>query len=123
MSIFSLCGFMILSAILCAVLKSTSPSASAAVAWVAISCGALYALSAIKPVTELIAKAEGIAGMKTVMKVLGISFFCSLSCDLCKQTGEGSLARAIELSGKAVICAMCVPMITKLLEIIGEMTS
>lgn len=122
MSIFSLCGFMILSAILCAVLKGANPSASHAVAWAALTGGALYALGAIKPVTELITGLESIIGMKTVMKTLGISFFCSLSCDLCKQVGEPSLARTIEVAGRAVICAMCVPMVTRLIDLIGEMT-
>lgn len=122
MSIFSLCGFMILSAILCAVLKSTNSSASHTVAWVSLAGSALYALTAIKPVTELIREIGDITGMKTVMKALGVSFFCSLSCDLCKETGENSLARSVEISGKAVICAMCIPMVKKLIDIIGEMT-
>lgn len=123
MSIFSLCGFMILAAILCAVLKGANSSASNAVAWVCLTGSALYALSAIKPVTELITELGDITGMKTVMKALGISFFCSLSCDLCRQSGENSLAKSVEISGKAVICAMCVPMVTRLIEIIGEMTN
>ncbi len=123
MSIFSLCGFIILSAILAAVLKGTNSSACHAVVWVAIVGSALYALSEIKPVTELIGELGDISGMKTVMKALGISFFCSLSCDLCKATGDSSLAKSIELSGKAVICAMCIPMVKNLIDIIGEMTA
>lgn len=113
---------MILGAILCAVLRTANSSASHAVAWVCLVCSALYALSAIKPVVELIEGLGDLSGMKTVTKALGISFFCSVSYDLCKETGEHSLARSVEISGKAVICAMCVPLLKRLVDIIGEMT-
>lgn len=123
MNIFTLCGFILLSAILCTVLKGVNQSAGFGVAWAAIVAAAFFTLTYVLPITDFIKSTVEISGIKTVLKSLGISFFCSLSCDLCTQLGENSLAKALELAGKTVICVLCVPLVKELIFLLGEITS
>ena len=57
-------------------------------------------------------------GFITVFKALGISFFCSLACDICRQSGENVLAKQLEFAGKCVLCALCLPIVTELTAVI-----
>lgn len=122
MSIFSVCGFVLLAAVLCSVLREYDKSASVSVACAAIAAVFIYAVSHIAPIAEFAESFDNIPGIKTVFKVLGVSFFCSLSCDLCNTAGEPGLARALELAGKCTALVLCLPLVQKLLSYISELT-
>jgi len=57
-----------------------------------------------------------------LIKASGISLLITLSADLCRDFGEESTAGKLELCGKAVILSLSLPLMTKIMEYIGELT-
>ena len=58
-----------------------------------------------------------------LIKATGISLLITLSADLCRDLGEENTAGKLELCGKAAILSLSLPLLTKILEFIGELTN
>lgn len=56
--------------------------------------------------------------IKILIKIVGITYLSEISSDLCRDAGANTLATQIELFGKLSILALCVPIISGLLETI-----
>ena len=52
----------------------------------------------------------------TVMKVIGIAYISEFGSQICKDSGEGTIASKIELGGKILIMIMALPILTALME-------
>ncbi len=125
MNVFSVCGFAVLCTVLCTVLRSVDKQMSVAVSIAAAAMVALFAVSTLSPVAEYLRGLSKVAetGLKTVLKALGISFFCSLACDICKESGENALSKQLEFAGKCVLCALCLPVISELSSVISGLVN
>ena len=55
---------------------------------------------------------------KLLIKIIGITYLAEFSSDMCKDAGAGALASQVELFGKLSILALCMPIMTSLLETI-----
>lgn len=53
-----------------------------------------------------------------MMKIVGIAYITEFGAEICRDSGENSIASKIELAGKVIIVVLAVPIITSLLELI-----
>ena len=56
--------------------------------------------------------------LMTVLKVIGIAYIAEFGSQVCKDTGEGTIASKIELGGKILIMVLALPILTALMEAI-----
>ena len=62
-----------------------------------------------------------LAFIDIVLKAAGIAFFTEFGAQLCKDAGEGALAKKLETGGKILILAMALPIFSLVLEAILEL--
>lgn len=80
--------------------------------------GALLIASA-RPLLSLITSLGNRAGasqyIETILKGLGIALLTQISSDICRDSGEASLAGHIDTVGKLELLLLCVPLIEEIL--------
>lgn len=59
--------------------------------------------------------------LETILKIIGIAYIAEFAAQITKDAGLGSLASKIELSGKILILALAVPILTVIIETIIQM--
>lgn len=59
--------------------------------------------------------------LETILKIIGIAYIAEFASQITKDAGLGSLASKIELSGKILILAMAIPILTVIIETILRM--
>lgn len=72
-------------------------------------------------VTESVADTGFSEYLGTLMKALGITLLIQLCSELCRDAGEAALASKLELVGKAEILLLCLPLVSELIALAGEM--
>lgn len=77
------------------------------------------------PVMEFVAESVADTGFSeyfgTLMKALGITLLVQLCSQVCRDAGEAALASKLELVGKAEILLLCLPLVSELIALAGEM--
>lgn len=80
--------------------------------------GTLLVASA-QPIFSLINTLAGESGtlkyVETILKGLGIVILTQISADICRDSGEGTLAGHIETVGKLELLLLCIPLIGEIL--------
>ncbi len=127
MNTVKLCGIAIISVMLIVTLKQLRPEFSSIMA---IGTGIILfscALTCFSPATDLLGTfADGMSGeafenfsphIGIMIKSLGVGMLAQSTADICRDSGESSIASKIELIGKAEIFVMSIPLITELLDI------
>lgn len=59
--------------------------------------------------------------LETILKIIGIAYIAEFASQITKDAGLGSIASKIELSGKILILAMAIPILTVIIETILQM--
>lgn len=54
----------------------------------------------------------------TLLKILGIAYIAEFGAQVCRDSGEGTVASKIELAGKVLIMIMALPILAAILEVI-----
>lgn len=54
--------------------------------------------------------------LSTVIKIIGIAYIAEFGSQICKDTGEGTIASKIELGGKILMMVLALPILTGLIE-------
>ena len=57
----------------------------------------------------------------TMVKMLGIAYIAEFSSSICKDCGHSAIASQIELFAKGAIVVMSIPVMSCLIELIGEL--
>ena len=98
-----------------------------------VTCIVLFTcvIACLSPVTDMLGyiTEEAASGkfsdfmpyIQIVMKSLGIALITQSTADICRDSGEGSIAEKIELAGKAEIFVLSLPLLTELIEITGSL--
>lgn len=96
--------------------------------WIGIAAGLLIALSILSDLSNLksltdqlktvMADVNGVY-MKLLWKALGITYLCEFAADLCRETGNGLIARQIEICGKVSVLLLGIPILLSLLKTIA----
>ncbi|MDE6732655.1 MAG: stage III sporulation protein AD [Oscillospiraceae bacterium] len=124
--ILRLCGFGLLAAVLCAVVRQLKPESAV---FVNIGAGLMILIYAVKSLTPSVsalgelADAAGISGefAEVLLKALAISYITTLSADVAKDAGENALGAKLELAGRVSIAAISLPVFTTLAGLITSM--
>lgn len=58
---------------------------------------------------------------KILLKVLGIAYITQISSEICRESGENSIAVGIESAGKIEIIILSIPLINNLIELSKEL--
>ena len=112
MNTVRLCGIAIISVMLIVTLKQLRPEFSSIMT---IGTGIILfscALTCFSPAFDNFSPHIGI-----MIKSLGVGILSQSTADICRDSGESSIASKIELIGKAEIFVMSIPLITELLDI------
>ncbi|MCD8077749.1 MAG: stage III sporulation AC/AD family protein [Lachnospiraceae bacterium] len=59
--------------------------------------------------------------MEILLKVLGITYVAELTAGLCRDAGHGSLGSQVELAGKWMVCAVSLPVLLALWDLLTEL--
>lgn len=123
MTMLRLIGLCLAAALVCAAVRSTHPQIAAVVA---LACGAavlilsvedLGALSGALQKLEAYARPEG--GGLTLLRLCGIAIVAEFAADICRDAGEGALARRIDMGVRLGIAAAALPAAGEIMESIA----
>lgn len=119
MNIVTLCGFGILAAVLCVIVRQIKPE-SAVFVGIAAGIGILAAVvtaaaPSVGAITEL-AENAGIDGefTKVLLKALAVCYITTLSADCARDAGESAVAAKLELGGRISIAMLSLPVFVEL---------
>jgi len=124
------CGAVLLTVILVLTLKSHNKEISTILAIAACCMIALAAFNYLQPVLEFLQSLEAIGELddtmvETLLKVTGIGIIAEIANLVCKDAGNESMGRSMQLLGTAVILYCSVPLFHALIElmqkILGEL--
>lgn len=117
MSVVSLCAIALLGGICALIIRREHPVFSFCIALITACLILINALGAVSDITDKISSVidnSGVNGewLMILIKSLGISCLVRFGCDCCLDAGERKLCAALEISGKIAVIAICMPMIT-----------
>ncbi|MFA7573424.1 MAG: stage III sporulation protein AD [Lutispora sp.] len=123
MDIMQIVAVGIISAILIMVLKEYRPELAMQVSIVAGLILFLSMMGKFNQVLEVLksyaAKADvDILYFATILKIIGIAYITEFGAQVCRDSGESSIASKIEFAGKVLIMAIAVPIYAALFDII-----
>ncbi len=82
-------------------------------------------IASAKPLLSLITTlgkdAEASQYVETILKGLGIVILTQISADICRDSGEATLAGHIETVGKLELLLLCIPLIEEILATAGKL--
>lgn len=121
MSIIKYCGITFLALSVIMVLSEFKPKLARLLS---ILTGIYFFTSVISllyPTVGMITKLIDTTGFKdyfsTLLKALGVALAVEICADTCIDAGEASLARKIEMVGKAELLLLALPLVYKLIEL------
>ena len=123
MNIVTVCGFGILAAILCAVVRQIRPESALGVSVAAGVVILAAAVTLLKPSVEAmteISRTAGIDGdfVAVLFKALAVCYITTLSADCARDAGEAALGAKLELCGRAAIAVISLPVFTGLASLV-----
>ncbi len=120
MEVEKLAVFAVICAILVIILRSSRPEQGAILSVMAAVLLLFWLLGDILPLLEEIHQMAdqfqfGEERWQILMKTLGICFLTQTAGDICRDSGESSLAAKVELAGKTAVLLLCLPLFRELL--------
>lgn len=117
-------SFVLLSLVTAVIALYLKDSGFATAALLTVICGGILILLKLLPYfAEIFRNIQDIAsvsGLKTdylglVLKVVGIAYIGEFAGELCRDAGEGGLAKKVDLGTKVVIMVMAMPLLKTIL--------
>ncbi len=126
MDIFKICIIAIISVIVILTIKPQMANMSV---MITIVSGVIMFMMIIPTLEEVISSILdivsildiGIEHIGVILKIIGISYICEFSSQICIDAGESAIASKIELAGKILIMFISIPIITRLLSLITSL--
>lgn len=119
------CGAVLLAVILVLTLKSHSKEIGSILA-IAVCCmAALAAMQYLRPVIDFLKTLESLGGLdremvSTILKVTGIGIVTEIANLVCKDAGNESMGKSLQLLGTAVILYLSMPLFSALIELLQK---
>ena len=122
---FQASGFIVLTVILVLALRSHCKEISAVLSITACCTAAIAALYYLQPVLEFLRHMEKLTALnndmvETLLKVTGIGIITEITSLVCKDAGNESLGKTMQLLGTAVILYLSIPMFYSLIELLQK---
>lgn len=113
----------LLAALIVALLKQEKPEIALQVS---MAAGIVIFLFMISKLTIVIGAMQEIASrinidivyLNTVLKIIGISYLASFGVELCKDSGQSSIAGKIEFAGKVLIITLAIPILMAVMDMV-----
>ncbi len=126
MSIIKVAVIGIVSVLLGLQFKNIKSEYGTIVVLVAAICIFFFGVTKISRIIEavdIVRSGLGISGsyIQMLIKIVGISYICEFSSDICKDSGYSALANQIHIFGKLSILVISAPVFLKLFDVIGGM--
>ena len=120
---FQACGMILLAVIL--ILLQSSREMGTVLSLGACAMALIIAVSYLSPVLDFIGTLESLGGldgdlMEILLKSAGIGILTEIAALVCKDGGNASLGKAVQLLGTAVILWLSLPLFTALTELMGS---
>ena len=118
-------GAMLMAVILVLALKTHGKEISALLS-IAVCCMiALGAFHYLQPVFVFLESLENLGGLndttvETLLKATGIGIITEISCLVCKDAGNESMGKSMQLLGTAVVLYLSIPMFYSLIELLQK---
>jgi stage III sporulation protein AD len=121
MSILQITAIGLVAALLIMIVKQQRPDIALIIALAAGSILLIMMLGNIKVIVSTIEDMARKASLDsvylaTVLKVVGIAYIAEFGSQICKDSGEGTIASKIELGGKVLVMILALPILTALME-------
>lgn len=126
MDIVTLCGFGILAAVLCAVVRQIRPDSALGISVAAGVIILAAAVSLLAPAVEAftaVSDAAGISGeyVTVLLKALSVCYITTLSADCARDAGEAALGGKLEFAGRAAVAVISLPVFTSLANLVTQL--
>lgn len=124
MDIFKIVGLGISAAVLAVILRRNRPEIAVQLSLAAVAAILMIAMPYLKSVLTMFRDISDQIGLenkyiKVVLKIIGIAYTAQFGAELCRDAGESAVASKIELAGKLIIMTLSMPIMYKLLEVVG----
>ena len=125
MDILKIAVLSISGVLLALTLKQTKPEYSFLISMAVCSCIFLYILSKLRTALGYIGQLETLVSMDgvyldPVLKMLGITYITQFAADVCRDAGYQAVSGQIELFAKVAVLFLSFPVLTALVQTIGE---
>ena len=128
MSILTICGAAIITAVLAVMLRSQSPHSAMLLS---IGTGAVMILSLIRDLPDTLSGIKavlsqggiGTSDIAILFKVMGICFITEFTCDCVTEAGLLSLSTNISFAGKILVLLSALPLFENILNVIISLNS
>lgn len=126
MSIIKVAVIGIVSVLLGLQFKTIKSEYGTMVVLVAAICIFFFGITRVNRIIEavnLVKSGLGVSGsyIQMLLKIVGISYICEFSSDICKDSGYSALSNQIHIFGKLSILVISAPVFLKLFDVIGGM--
>lgn len=127
MSIITICGAAIVTAVLAVMLRSQSPHSAMLLS---VAAGVVIVLSLIKNLPDTLSGIRSIlsdGGVNTsdiaiLLKVMGICFVTEFTCDCVTEAGLLSLSTNISFAGKILVLLTSLPLFQNIITVISTLS-
>ena len=128
MSIITIAGAAVVTAVLAVMLRSQSPHSAMLLS---VGAGAVIVLSIVKNMPDTLAGIRSLlidGGIDTndfaiLLKVMGICFVTEFTCDCVTEAGLLSLSTNISFAGKILVLMTSLPLFNSIIGVIGSLGS
>lgn len=119
------CGAVLLTVILVLTLKHNNSEIGTVLALFACCMVALAAMHYLEPVMDFLQALEDLGGLDrnmtaTLLKAAGIGMVTEIAGLVCKDAGNESLGKVMQLLGTSVILWLSMPLLTALIELLQK---
>lgn len=126
MNVVAVCGFGILAAVLCVIVRRINPESALGIS---VCAGVLIMIAAvgmllpsIDAMNELSEKAGLDAEIvKVLFKALAVCYITTLSADCARDAGETALGTKLEFAGRAAVTVISLPVFMNLAQLVTEL--
>jgi len=126
MDVMLIVGFGVASALLAMTLRQSRPEMAALVS---IAAGLVLFAQLAGKLSGVVRVMQGLGELAAVpngmlwllLRVVGVSYLTEFGAQLCRDAGEGSIAAKVELGGRLLVLALCVPVMLALLQMMLEL--
>ncbi len=125
-TIGKIAGIALAAGSFCVILRDHQRPAAMALSLAASIGVLLLGLSALAPVVDVLREIKALSGISgaitgPVLKVTGIGLLTRVTGGICSDAGEGTLGRAVELSGALLCLYASLPLLLGLLELVEKL--
>lgn len=123
MEIVKVLGIAMIAAVIAVLLKNERPEITMQLS---IAAGVVIFLGMISKLTVVIQAMQEIAYkinlnvvyLNTILKIIGIAYLASFGVEICKDSGQHSIAGKIEFAGKILIITLAIPILMAVMDMI-----